>query len=57
MKSAFHDVNRIACSIHYLNKILEKRFTDTKINELNQVWNLFIHVKQIDDHVRRCHKQ
>ncbi|CAF4106883.1 unnamed protein product, partial [Rotaria sp. Silwood1] len=57
MKSAFNDVNRIGCSTHYINKTMEKTFTDTKNDDLKEFQDLFVQVKQIVEHVRRCHKQ
>ncbi|CAF5156985.1 unnamed protein product [Rotaria sp. Silwood1] len=57
MKSAFNDVNRIGCSTHYINKTMEKTFTDTNNDDLKEFQDLFVQVKQIVEHVRRCHKQ
>ncbi len=57
MKCAFNDVNRVGCSAHYLNKIMEKTFTDTKVSDLKDAQELFSQVKEIVEHVRRCHKQ
>ncbi len=57
IKCAFHDMNRVGCSIHYINKIMEKAFTDTKNMDLKEVHDLFLQVKEIVEHVRRCHKQ
>jgi hypothetical protein len=57
MKAAFGDVNRVGCSAHYVNKIMEKTFTDTRNFDLKDAQELFIQVKEIVEHVRRCHKQ
>ena len=57
MKCAFNDVNRVGCSAHYVNKIMEKTFTDTKNSDLKEAHQLFSQVKEIVEHVRRCHKQ
>ncbi len=57
MKCAFNDVNRVGCSAHYVNKIMEKTFTDKKNSDLKDVQELFSQVKEIVEHVRRCHKQ
>jgi len=57
MKAAFNDVNRVGCSIHYMNKALEKTFTDKKHVDLKQAQELFSQVKELVEHIRRCHKQ
>ncbi|CAF3437329.1 unnamed protein product [Rotaria sp. Silwood2] len=57
MKSTFNDVNCIGCSVHYMNKPMEKTFTDAKNIDLKQAQELFSQVRELVEHVRRCHKQ
>lgn len=57
MCCAFADLKRVGCSDHYLNKILETTFTDTKNLELEEVRNLFCSVQGIVEYVRRAHRQ
>ena len=57
MRCAFVDLKRVGCSDHYLNKILEKTFTDEKQLELEEAQKLFSLVKEIIEHVRRAHRQ
>ncbi len=40
-----------------LTKSWKKTFTDTKNSDLKEVQELFSQVKEIVEHVRRCHKQ
>ncbi len=57
MKSAFkEDVQRVGCSAHYLNKILQHAFTndDTKCDAAQL---LFKTVRSIVTKIRVCHKQ
>ena len=57
MKCAFNDANRVGCSAHYLNKIIEQTFTDVKNIDLKSVQELFSKVQEIVEHVRRCRRQ
>ena len=57
MKSAFkEDVQRIGCSAHYLNKLLQHAFTINDI-DCDAVQSLFKIVRSIVTKVRQCHKQ
>ncbi|CAF1479669.1 unnamed protein product [Didymodactylos carnosus] len=57
MKSAFkEDVQRVGCSAHYLNKILQHAFTKDDIKcDVAQV--LFKTVRSIVTKIRQCHTQ
>ncbi|CAF1432291.1 unnamed protein product [Rotaria magnacalcarata] len=57
MCCAFGDLKRIGCSDHYLNKILEKTFTNEKLFELEEVQKLFCMMKEIIEYVRHAHRQ
>ncbi len=57
MKCSFGDVSRIGCSVHYMNKPMGKAFSGAKNDGLKQAQELFSQVKDIVEHVRRCHKQ
>ncbi|CAF4865399.1 unnamed protein product [Rotaria socialis] len=57
MRCAFNDVKRIGCSEHYLNKILEKTFTDEKNIEPQEPQKMFHLIKEIVEYVRRTHRQ
>ncbi|CAF4470838.1 unnamed protein product [Rotaria sp. Silwood2] len=57
MRCAFADLKRVGCSDHYLNKILEKTFTDEKQLELKETQKLFNLIKEIIEYVRRAHRQ
>ncbi|CAF1018142.1 unnamed protein product, partial [Didymodactylos carnosus] len=50
------NVQRIGCSAHYLNKILEHGFKKKDIN-CDELQSLFKSVHELVTHVRKCHKQ
>lgn len=57
MKSAFkEDVQRVGCSAHYLNKILQHAFTLNGI-QCDAAQSLFKMVRSVVTNVRKCHKQ
>lgn len=56
MIAAFKDVNRVGCSDHYINKILEHGFTLSQ-SGCDEVIQLFDDVKGLVVHFRRSHRQ
>ena len=57
MKCAFKDgVNRVGCSAHYLNKILQHAFINND-TQCDAAQSLFKLVRAIVSKVRQCHKQ